>query len=576
MANAILLEPMVPVAISMAGSLLGFDFTSGALPSGATLTRASAAYRTNSSGLMVQEAINVARFDYDPITHASRGILIEPAATNLALQSQSLNVAPWGPGGGGSNPGITANSTTAPDGTTTADTITPGTTTGNQHLTQNITLPGANNYTVSGFFKPNTYTKAGLGAQGTGLFPYAFFDLIAGSVAFQAASITTATITPIASGWFYCTITLPVDSGHLANAQHSWAYTAGGNTVGFTGNGTSNGYAWQYQVEAGSVATSPIVTTSAAATRAADVLTLNWGSLGVPNGTYTLRYTFDDNSTQDVSTVVSGGTSTVPTNLNRPWIKKVQNLAFPGTTLDLGVAANLLNDYAGVVAQVPCTIGSTNQAKISLDLGADTTFDTILVFGVELFPTNGNFIINYSTAALVSGSDSSGVAYAGASPMTTGKGVSFWSVSAPITARYVDIVYEAGAGVGGKSVRASRVVIGKKISLQRNFGYGGGPGVKDLGSLDFSARAVLQRRTAKKLRTLTLTFSNLKRDEVQASVRPMLERQGNTGMVAVVTDPSVDADRQNKCYYGALVGDLNVVQRNAVGWETKVNVVSIF
>lgn len=575
MANAILLEPMVPVAISMAGSLLGFDFTLGSMPAGTSVTSAAGKYYTTSSGLMTTAGANTGRLDYDPITHASRGILIEPAATNLSFQSQTLEAAPWGAGGGGSNPAVTANAINGPDGTLTADRITPGTTTGNQHRTQNVTLPAAGVYTISAFLKPNSYTKAELGAAATGTFPTVFFDLVTGTISQQAAGITNATIQAIANGWFYCTATYTADASHLTAQQHSFAITLG-NSIGFTGDGTSNGYAWQYQVEAGAVATSPIVTTSAAATRAADVLTLNWGSLGVPDGTYTLRYTFDDNSAQDVSTVVSGGNSTVPTTLNRSRIKKVQNLAFAGPTLDLGVASNLLNDYAGVVAQTTCTIGSTNQAKISLDLGADTVLDTILVFGVELFPTNGNFIINYSTAALVTGSDTTGVAYAGSSPMTGGKGVSFWSVSTPITARYVDIVYEAGTGVTGKSVRASRVVIGKKITLQRNFSYGGGPGVKDLGTMDFSRRGVIMRAIGKKLRILSLTFSNIRKDEVQASIRPMFERQGITGPVAIVTDPSVDADRQNRCYFGTFVGDLGVIQRNALAWEAKSNLVSFF
>jgi hypothetical protein len=580
MANAILLEPMVPAAISMFGSLLGFDFTGGAMPAGASIASAAGKYYTTSSGLMATAPANTGRLDYDPITHAARGILIEPAATNLALQSQTLEATPWGAGGGGSNPAVTANAINAPDGTLTADRITPGTTTGNQHRTQNITLPAAGVYTISAFLKPNSYTKAELGAAATGTFPTVFFDLAAGTISQQAAGITNATIQPAANGWFYCTATYTADAAHLTSQQHSFAITLG-NSIGFTGDGTSNGYAWQYQVEAGAVATSPIVTTSATATRTADVLTLNWASLGVPDGSYTLRYTFDDNSTQDVATVISGGTSTVPTTLNRPWIKKAQVLNFASPNLDLGVATNLLNDYAGVVAQTSCTVGATNQAKIQLDMGANVSVDTILVFGVELFPTNGNLIVNYATQAQgpftgAFSTDTSGSAYAGSAPMTTGKGVSLWMLSAPVTARYFQIVYEAGAGVGGKSVRASRVAIGQRIQLQRNFSYGGGPGVKDLGTMDFSRRGVIMRAIGKKLRILSLTFSNIKKDELQASIRPLLERQGITGPIAVVTDPAVDADRQNRCYFGTLVGDLGAVQRNAVAYEAKTNLVSLF
>lgn len=106
------------------------------------------------------------------------------------------------------------------------------------------------------------------------------------------------------------------------------SYASFSNTTNysFTGDGSSGGYVWQDQLEAGSASTSPIATSSTSATRAADVLTLNWGLLGVGDGLITVRYTFDDNSTQDVATAIAGGTSVVPTNLNRPHIMSAEGL----------------------------------------------------------------------------------------------------------------------------------------------------------------------------------------------------------------------------------------------------------
>jgi len=46
----------------------------------------------------------------------------------------------------------------------------------------------------------------------------------------------------------------------------------------------------------------------------------------VPDGTITLRYTFDDGSTQDVSTTIASGHCTVPTSLNRSIIMKVERV----------------------------------------------------------------------------------------------------------------------------------------------------------------------------------------------------------------------------------------------------------
>jgi len=245
-------------------------------------------------------------------------------------------------------------------------------------------------------------------------------------------------------------------------------------------------------------------------------------------------------------------------------------------TLVAGAAANLFNDFAGLVCSLT---ESGGVCSVSFDLGADTTVDTLLVFGVELIPSNAGLFLYYSTAAAgpatgASPVDSSGSIYAGSVTPTNGKGVSYLAMSTPITARYFNLAI-IGPGTTNPW-RASRIVIGKRIQLTRNFSMGGAHGVKDLGTLDFSARGVLQRRRAAKLRTRGLTFSNVKKDELEASMLPLLEQIGNTDMVAIVTDPAVDAQRQNRCYFGPLVGDLSAVQRNVGNWETKLNLVSLF
>jgi hypothetical protein len=57
------------------------------------------------------------RFDYNPVTLAPLGLLIEEARTNLALYSAQFDDAWWAKIGAT----ITANTTTAPDGTAGAD-----------------------------------------------------------------------------------------------------------------------------------------------------------------------------------------------------------------------------------------------------------------------------------------------------------------------------------------------------------------------------------------------------------------------------------------------------------------------
>jgi hypothetical protein len=66
---------------------LSLNFLSGTLDSRITFTRASTATFVGSDGLIQSVAIDAPRFDYDPVTLAPRGLLIEEARTNLFLNS---------------------------------------------------------------------------------------------------------------------------------------------------------------------------------------------------------------------------------------------------------------------------------------------------------------------------------------------------------------------------------------------------------------------------------------------------------------------------------------------------------
>lgn len=60
------------------------------MPAGLTFTRASTATYIGSDGLLKTAAVDVPRFDYDPITLACKGLLIEGSRTNLLLNSATL------------------------------------------------------------------------------------------------------------------------------------------------------------------------------------------------------------------------------------------------------------------------------------------------------------------------------------------------------------------------------------------------------------------------------------------------------------------------------------------------------
>lgn len=261
------------------------------------------------------------------------------------------------------------------------------------------------------------------------------------------------------------------------------------------------------------------------------------------------------------------------------WI--IQPLPFVSATASstaVGDAANVATDYAGVVWQSNSATSST----LTLDMGADMAIDTIALFGIVGPPADAQLTVALATAAQGGFAGAfwqspAQALYAGSQMPVSGKGAALWGAPStgapPAAARYVRLTFSSGAAA---PVQVSRAVIGKRIQLERNFGFGGSFGVRDLGSLDFSARGVMLRRRGKKLRTAALTFSNVRKDEVEAYTKPLLEQIGNTETVALITDPAPDVQRQNRCYFGTLVGDLGQLSRNAAAWEAKINLVSIF
>jgi len=102
---------------------LALDFTTAALDSRVTFTRTTGASNpatyVASNGYITAATNNQPRFDYSPTSLACKGLLIEESRVNLALYSSDFTNAYWTK----ALATITANATTAPNGTTTADRV---------------------------------------------------------------------------------------------------------------------------------------------------------------------------------------------------------------------------------------------------------------------------------------------------------------------------------------------------------------------------------------------------------------------------------------------------------------------
>jgi len=77
------------VAVPAPASSLDF-MTPGTLPPGVTFTRTSVGTYFDSAGTLQTATANTPRWDYDPVTLALRGLLIEEQRTNLLLNSATL------------------------------------------------------------------------------------------------------------------------------------------------------------------------------------------------------------------------------------------------------------------------------------------------------------------------------------------------------------------------------------------------------------------------------------------------------------------------------------------------------
>ena len=271
------------------------------------------------------------RFDYDPVTLAPKGLLIEEQRTNLLTYSEQFDNAAWTK----SFVTVTTNATTSPDGAATADKVIATSVSGNHTLFATTALVTAGiNYAFSYYAKAAEYTKAGIriGGAGYATLPLAAIDLTNGAILSQQG-FTSLTVQNAGNGWYRISGAFVSGTGLVPNIQPlSNAYTIVADNFSYTGDGTSGLFIYGAQLEAGSFATSYIPSVASQVTRAADSASMignnfaRWytqgqGTLfvdatGMGNST-TARYVagISDNSTSnfigianDRSLVVAGGT----------------------------------------------------------------------------------------------------------------------------------------------------------------------------------------------------------------------------------------------------------------------------
>jgi hypothetical protein len=185
------------------------------------------------------------RFDYDPVTLAARGLLIEEQRTNLLTYSDDFSNAAWVKGSGFT---LLSNSVTSPDGTVNADTYTRGTTASFAYLSQQVSGNASTALTYSCWVKS---------PSGSATIRMVISDV----------NLVSANSSLIAIGTTWQRISYTIAAGTLSNT--------GLIGVGFLLDTGQTIDVWGAQLEAGSFSTSYIPTVAASVTRSADVASVN-------------------------------------------------------------------------------------------------------------------------------------------------------------------------------------------------------------------------------------------------------------------------------------------------------------
>jgi hypothetical protein len=239
-----------------------------------TFTRSSGGSYVGADGLIKYAGVNEARFDHDPETGESLGLLVEEARTNLLLRSEEVNF--WGLNG----TTVRTNVDISPDGTLTSDEFVEnagGDFSTFRLVSRSFSATSGTTYTVTIYAKqPPTgsqrFLQLTFGTNSFSAGPFANFDLSAGTIsASGAGNSASSSIQSVGNGWYRCRITVTADATASSTV---WILLQRNSNaarfLGYPGDGTSGIYIWGAQLEQGAFPTSYIPTQGSTRTRAAD------------------------------------------------------------------------------------------------------------------------------------------------------------------------------------------------------------------------------------------------------------------------------------------------------------------
>lgn len=255
---------------------MALDFLQPFLDSRITFTRGTTATFVGSNGFIQTAAINAPRFDYDPVTLAPKGLLIEEQRTNLALTSAFQTLA----GSAGSQ---------YPSGTGWSNFFSTG---GTRTYVASSVFAGAQAMDIVGVTAARNVIGFSFAAASSTTYTVSFYvesvSGVTGVVAYATGTLGTGGTTN--------NVTAPTTTG-----RYTYTFTTGTSAgtvdlrfgIGSAANESGSIRISNVQCEAGAFATSYIPTIASTVTRSADVATItgtNFSSwFNVTEGTFTFN-----------------------------------------------------------------------------------------------------------------------------------------------------------------------------------------------------------------------------------------------------------------------------------------------
>jgi hypothetical protein len=244
-------------------------------------------------------------------------------------------------------------------------------------------------------------------------------------------------------------------------------------------------------------------------------------------------------------------------------------LSVPSSPAAPTAAIDMLNDMVGV-AYTSGAGGSTD--NIDVDFGSAVSIDTVALLQTNGAAANWTLRGAATQAGLPGASDIFSATFAaGSATPSSGRTHALGVLAAPLSFRWWRI------GLSGLTapIQVGRLIMGLRFQPDVNFSFGAALGVEDLAGGEFSRHGVWLPGDGRIQRTLGLRWPHATRTEAEEQVSVLMETVGNRGHVLACLDPTANAQRQRRLYYGPLRGNLQMVWNVGQRFEWRADLRSV-